>query len=86
MFGGAMFTLVYLSYQTAKANQSQSKFKDMDVFEQLQRLTSQLAYTVSVLSLGGLQAWEAKELSQVAKTYEQEIKELNDHILKYNLK
>jgi hypothetical protein len=57
----------------------------MNVTEQLIRLESQLKYTQSILAQGGLQQWEAKEYSQVAKQYEDEILELKSYIQKHGL-
>ena len=57
----------------------------MNVTEQLIRLENQLKYTQSILAQGGLQQWEAKEYSQVAKQYENEIIELKAYIKKYAL-
>lgn len=57
----------------------------MNVTEQLNRLENQLRYTQSILAQGGLQQWEAKEYSQVAKQYEDEILELKSYIQKHGL-
>jgi hypothetical protein len=57
----------------------------MNVTEQLNRLENQLRYTQSILAKGGLKQWEAKEYSQVAKQYEDEILELKSYIQKHGL-
>mgnify|MGYP001184711789 CR=1 FL=1 len=52
----------------------------MNAIEQLNNIKGQLSYVNNVLSIGGLEAWEAKEYSNLAKEYEEEIVRLTNHI------
>ena len=52
----------------------------MNAIEQLNSIKGQLNYVNNVLSIGGLEAWEAKEYSNLAKEYEEEIARLANHI------
>lgn len=52
----------------------------MNAIEQLNSIKGQLSYVNNVLSIGGLEAWEAKEYSNLAKEYEEEIVRLTNHI------
>ena len=52
----------------------------MNVYQQLESIKGQLAYVNSVLSAGNLQAWEAKEYAELAKSYEDEIASLKNDI------
>jgi hypothetical protein len=52
----------------------------MNAIEQLNSIKGQLSYVNNILAVGGLEAWEAKEYSNVAKEYEEEIIRLTSHI------
>lgn len=52
----------------------------MNVIEQLSNIKGQLSYVNNVLAVGNLEAWEAKEYSNLAKEYEKEIVRLTNHI------
>ena len=52
----------------------------MNAIEQLNSIKGQLNYVNNVLSIGGLEAWEAKEYSNLAKDYEEEIIRITNHI------
>ena len=52
----------------------------MNAIEQLNSIKGQLNYVNNILSIGGLEAWEAKEYSNLAKDYEEEIIRLTNHI------
>lgn len=52
----------------------------MSAIEQLNSIKGQLNYVNNVLAIGGLEAWEAKEYSSLAKDYENEIIRLTNHI------
>ena len=52
----------------------------MNAIEQLNSIKDQLNYVNNILSIGGLEAWEAKEYSNLAKDYEEEIIRLTNHI------
>ena len=52
----------------------------MNAIEQLNSIKGQLNHVNNVLSIGGLEAWEAKEYSNLAKDYEEEIIRLTNHI------
>ena len=52
----------------------------MNAIEQLNSIKGQLNYVNNVLSIGRLEAWEAKEYSNLAKEYEEEIIRLTNHI------
>ncbi len=52
----------------------------MNAIEQLNSIKGQLNYVNNVLAIGGLEAWEAKEYSNLAEEYEEEIIRLTNHI------
>ena len=52
----------------------------MNAIEQFNSIKGQLNYVNNILSIGGLEAWEAKEYSNLAKDYEEEIIRLTNHI------
>ena len=52
----------------------------MNAIEQLNSIKGQLNYVNNILSIGGLEEWEAKEYSNLAKEYEEEIVRLTNHI------
>lgn len=52
----------------------------MNVLTQTIELKSKLSYVNQVLSNGGLEAWEAKEYSNLAVEYVNEINQLEDYV------
>jgi len=77
-----LFDYIYICAYLYIIKEQQNKTV-MTVFQQLEDLSGKLSYVLSALAAGNLEAWEAKEYSNLASDYESEITELKNHIETY---